>query len=41
MFLPTVESLVFEAEDEDGDNIPDEIARLFEQEEKAIQPHQE
>ena len=41
MFLQTVESPVFEAEDEDSDDIPDEIARLLEQEEKTIQPHQE
>jgi len=32
---------VFEAEDEGEDDIPDEITRLLEQEEKAIQPHQE
>ena len=41
MFLQTVESPVFETEDEDSDDIPDEIARLLEREEKAIQPHQE
>ena len=28
-------------EDEDNDDIPDEIARLLEQEEKTIRPHQE
>jgi len=28
-----------ETEDEDGDDIPDEIARLLEQEEKTIRPH--
>jgi len=38
---PTFESPVFGAEDEEDDDIPDEIARLLEQEEKAIQPHQE
>ncbi len=41
MFLQTVESPVFEAEDDDSDDIPDEIARLLEQEEKTIRPHQE
>ncbi len=39
MFLQTIESPVFEAEDEDSDVIPDEIARLLEQEEKTIRPH--
>ena len=38
---PTFEFPVFEAEDESEDDIPDEITRLLEQEEKAIQPHQE
>ena len=38
---PTFEFPVFEAEDEGEDDIPDEITRLLEQEEKAIQPHQE
>jgi len=38
---PTFELPVFEAEDESEDDIPDEITRLLEQEEKAIQPHQE
>jgi len=32
---------VFEAEDEDSNDIPDEISRLLEQEEKTIRPHQE
>ena len=41
MLLQTVESPVFETEDEDSDDIPDEIARLLEQEEKTIRPHQE
>jgi len=41
MFLQIVESPVFEAEDEDSDDIPDEIARLLKQEEKTIRPHQE
>ena len=38
---PTFEFPVFGAEDEEDDDIPDEITRLLEQEEKAIQPHQE
>jgi len=38
---PTFEFPVFEAEDEEDDDIPYEITRLLEQEEKTIQPHQE
>ena len=41
MLLQTVESPVFETEEEDSNDIPDEIARLLEQEEKTIRPHQE
>lgn len=42
---PTVpsnfESPVYEAEDEEYDDIPYEITRLLEQEKRAIQPYQE
>ena len=38
---PTFEFPVFEAEDESEDDVPDEITRLLEQEERAIQPQQE
>ena len=41
MVPPTFEFPVFGAEDEEDDDIPDEITQLLEQEEKAIQPHQE
>jgi len=41
MFPPTFEFPVYKAEDEEDDDIPYEITRLLEQEEKAIQPHQE
>jgi len=39
MFPPTFEFSVYEAEDEEDDDIPYEITRLLEQEEKTIQPH--
>ena len=41
MFPSTFEFPVYEAEDGEDDDIPYEITRLLEQEEKTIQPHQE
>ena len=41
MLSPNFEFPVFEAEEEEDMEIPDEIAWLLRQEEKAIQPHQE
>ncbi|WJX23763.1 hypothetical protein P8452_12952 [Trifolium repens] len=38
---PNFEFPVFEAEEEDNEGIPDEISRLLEHEDKAIQPHEE
>ncbi|KAI5402069.1 hypothetical protein KIW84_066514 [Lathyrus oleraceus] len=38
---PNFEFPVFEAEEDDGEEIPDEITRLLEHEEKIIQPHLE
>jgi len=40
-FTSTFEFPVYEAEDEEDNDIPYEITRLLEQEEKTIQPHQE
>ena len=40
-FPSTFEFPVYEAEDEEDNDIPYEITRLLEQEEKTIQPHQE
>ena len=37
----TFEFPVYKTEDEEDDDIPYEITRLLEQEEKTIQPHQE
>ncbi|GAU51646.1 hypothetical protein TSUD_414680 [Trifolium subterraneum] len=38
---PNFEFPVFEAEEEDGEEIPDEISRLLEHEGRVIQPHEE
>ena len=38
---PNFDFPVFEAEEESDEEIPYEISRLLEQEEKAIQPHKE
>ena len=38
---PNFEFPVFKAEEEDVEEIPDEISRLLEHEEKIIQPHEE
>ena len=38
---PNFEFSVFEAEEEEIEEIPEEISRLLEKEEKAIQPHEE
>ena len=38
---PNFEFPVFEAEEEENKEIPDEISRLLQQEEKAIQPYKE
>ena len=38
---PNFEFPVFEAEEDDAEEIPDEITRLLEHEEKIIQPHLE
>ena len=38
---PNFEFPVFETEEEEDEEIPDEISRLLQQEEKAIQPHKE
>jgi len=40
-FSPTFEFPICKAEDEEDDDIPYEITRLLEQEEKTIHPHQE
>jgi len=41
MISPNFESPVYEAEEEENEEIPDEISRLFEQERKTIQPYGE
>ena len=41
MISPNFESPVYEAEEEEEEEIPDEISRLLEQERKTIQPHEE
>jgi len=41
MVSPNFEFLVYEAEDEENEEIPDEISRLLEQERKNIQPYGE
>ena len=38
---PNFEFPVFEAEEEEDEEIPDEISRLLQQEEKTIHPHKE
>lgn len=38
---PNFEYLVFEAEEEDWSDIPEEVTRQFEHEEDTIQPHKE
>ena len=38
MISPNFESPVYEAEEEENEEIPDEISRLLEQERKTIQP---
>ena len=38
---PNFDCLVFGAEEEDYDGIPEEVSRLFEREKKAIQPYKE
>ena len=38
---PNFEFLVFEAEEEEDEEIPDEISPLLQQEERAIQPYKE
>jgi len=41
MVSPNFEFLVYEAEDEENEEIPDEISRLLKQERKNIQPYGE
>src|ERR1051325_10049897 len=41
MFSPNFELPVFDAKEEDEEEIPDEIARLLKHEERIIQPHKE
>jgi len=41
MISPNFESPVYEAEEEENEEIPDEISRLLEQERKTIQPYGE
>jgi len=41
MVSPNFEFPVYEAEDEENEEIPDEISRLLEQERKNIQPYGE
>ncbi|MCI71959.1 RNA-directed DNA polymerase (Reverse transcriptase), partial [Trifolium medium] len=38
---PNFEFPVFEADEEDNEEIPNEISRLLEHEGRAIQPHEE
>ena len=40
MLPPNFEFPVYEAEEEEEEEIPAEISRLLEREEKAIQPHE-
>jgi hypothetical protein len=41
MLAPNFEFPVYEASEEGGEEIPDEIRRLLDREEKVIQPHEE